>query len=67
MPESASPVRLSPAATAVEIVRELPSQMGFQVLPRRWAVERFCQTKRQPLLSELASRMSIIGVRDSRS
>jgi putative transposase len=25
----------------VEIVRELPDQVGFQVLPRRWVVERF--------------------------
>ncbi|MGH7070247.1 MAG: IS5 family transposase [Acetobacteraceae bacterium] len=26
---------------AVEIVRRLPDQLGFQVLPRRWVVERF--------------------------
>ena len=26
---------------AVEIVRKLPDQVGFQVLPRRWVVERF--------------------------
>jgi transposase len=25
----------------VEIVRKLPDQVGFQVLPRRWVVERF--------------------------
>ena len=25
----------------VEIVRKLPDQIGFQVLPRRWVVERF--------------------------
>ena len=31
------------AATSivVEIVRKLPDQVGFQVLPRRWVVERF--------------------------
>jgi transposase len=28
-------------AIAVEIVRKLPDQVGFQVLPRRWVVERF--------------------------
>ena len=28
-------------AIAVEIVRRLPDQVGFQVLPRRWVVERF--------------------------
>jgi transposase len=26
---------------AMEIVRKLPNQLGFQVLPRRWVVERF--------------------------
>jgi hypothetical protein len=26
---------------AVEIVRKLPDQVGFAVLPRRWVVERF--------------------------
>ena len=26
---------------AVEIVRKLPNQVGFQILPRRWVVERF--------------------------
>lgn len=26
---------------AIEIVRKLPDQVGFQVLPRRWVVERF--------------------------
>jgi len=25
----------------VEIVRKLPDQVGFAVLPRRWVVERF--------------------------
>ena len=25
----------------VEIVRELPHRVGFQVLPRRWVIERF--------------------------
>jgi transposase len=25
----------------VEIVRHLPDQVGFQVLPRRWMVEQF--------------------------
>jgi transposase len=25
----------------VEIVRKLPDQLGFTVLPRRWGVERF--------------------------
>jgi putative transposase len=29
-------------AIIVEIVRKLPDQVGFQVLPRRWVVERFC-------------------------
>jgi len=29
------------AAITVEIVRKLPDQVGFQVLPRRWVVERF--------------------------
>ena len=29
------------AAIAVEIVRRLPDQVGSQVLPRRWVVERF--------------------------
>jgi len=28
-------------AIIVEIVRELPDQVGFKVLPRRWVVERF--------------------------
>lgn len=28
-------------AIAVEIVRKLPDQVGFQVLPHRWVVERF--------------------------
>jgi transposase len=28
-------------SVVVEIVRELPDQVGFQVLPRRWFVERF--------------------------
>src|SRR5271157_3768204 len=28
-------------AIAVQIVRKLPDQVGFQVLPRRWVVERF--------------------------
>ena len=28
-------------AIVVEIVRKLPDQVGFQVLPRRWVVERF--------------------------
>ena len=28
-------------AIAVEIVRRLPDQVGFQVPPRRWVVERF--------------------------
>ena len=28
-------------AIAIEIVRRLPDQVGFQVLPRRWVVERF--------------------------
>ena len=29
------------ASIAIEIVRKLPDQVGFQVLPRRWVVERF--------------------------
>jgi transposase len=34
--------KLANATTiAVEIVRRLPDQVGFQVLPRRWVVERF--------------------------
>jgi len=34
--------RLAKATTiAIEIVRRLPDQVGFQVLPRRWVVERF--------------------------
>ena len=28
-------------SVVVEIVRRLPDQVGFQVLPRRWVVERF--------------------------
>jgi putative transposase len=28
-------------ALVVEIVRKLPNQVGFKVLPRRWVVERF--------------------------
>jgi transposase len=28
-------------AIVVEIVRKVPDQVGFQVLPRRWIVERF--------------------------
>ena len=33
--------RLAEATTiAIEIVRRLPDQVGFQVLPRRWVVER---------------------------
>jgi putative transposase len=28
-------------AIVVEIVRKLPDQVGFQVPPRRWVVERF--------------------------
>ena len=28
-------------AIVVEIVRKLPNQVGFKVLPRRWVVERF--------------------------
>ena len=34
--------RLAKATTiAIEIVHSLPDQVGFQVLPRRWVVERF--------------------------
>ncbi len=31
----------SATAIVAEIVRKLPDQVGFQVLPRRWVVERF--------------------------
>jgi transposase len=31
----------SATSIVVEIVRELPDQVGFQILPRRWVVERF--------------------------
>ena len=34
--------RVTTATTiVVEIVRKLPDQVGFTVLPRRWVVERF--------------------------